>query len=56
MNMIGQIQQEIPESTDGNVVDNLAADDAVVPLSLFTDALLCNRDSMVKIKISALPK
>ena len=41
MNMIGQIQQEIPESTDGNVVDNLAA--AVVPLSLFTDALLCNR-------------
>ena len=46
MNMVGQIQQEIPESTDGNVVDNLAAlaaVDAVVPLSLFTDALLCNR-------------
>ena len=43
MNMVGQIQQEIPESTDGNVVDNLAAADAVVPLSLFTDALLCNR-------------
>ena len=44
--MIGQIQQEIPESTDDNVVDNLAAADAivaVVPLSLFTDALLCNR-------------
>ena len=43
VNMIGQIQQEIPESTDDNVVDNLAAADAVVPLSLFTDALLCNR-------------
>ena len=44
--MIGQIQQEIPESTDGNVDDsNLDAADAVVcrPLSLFTDALLCNR-------------
>ena len=43
MNMIGQIQQEIPGWTDGNVVDNLVAADAVLPLSLFTDALLCNR-------------